>query len=49
MNVFLEHINGHTYAECTNTIGGYTCSCRTGFSGDGFTCLGNLMIFIKLI
>ena len=25
-------------AECTNTIGNYTCACNTGFTGDGFSC-----------
>ena len=28
----------HDNANCTNTIGSYTCSCNTGFSGDGITC-----------
>ena len=27
-------------ADCTNTEGSYTCSCREGFQGDGFTCDG---------
>ena len=27
-------------AECTNTIGSYTCKCKTGFTGDGWTCAG---------
>ena len=30
----------HANAFCTNTIGSYTCACKTGFSGDGFTCTG---------
>ena len=25
-------------ATCTNTEGGYNCSCDTGYHGDGFTC-----------
>ena len=25
-------------ATCTNTEGGYNCSCDTGYFGDGFTC-----------
>ena len=27
-------------AECTNTDGSYTCSCTSGYSGDGFMCNG---------
>ena len=27
-------------ATCTNTFGGYNCSCNTGFTGDGFNCTG---------
>eukprot|EP01137_Pigoraptor_chileana_P037331 Opistho-2@34264 len=29
----------HQYSKCTNTIGGYTCVCNGGFSGDGFNCI----------
>ena len=25
-------------ATCSNVIGAYTCSCNSGFSGDGFSC-----------
>ena len=25
-------------ADCTNTDGSYTCSCRPGYSGNGMTC-----------
>ena len=27
-------------ADCTNTVGSYSCKCKTGFSGDGFSCSG---------
>ena len=26
------------FADCTNTSGSYTCTCQTGYSGDGVTC-----------
>ena len=27
-------------ATCANTIGNYLCTCDSGFTGDGFTCIG---------
>ena len=27
-------------ATCTNTVGSYTCSCNTGFGGNGYNCSG---------
>ena len=27
-------------ANCTDTIGGYNCSCKPGYEGDGFNCTG---------
>ena len=31
-------------ATCTNTIGSFTCACKTGYSGNGVVCDGNLLI-----
>ena len=31
-------------AICTNEIGNYTCDCRDGFSGDGFSCIGRFQL-----
>lgn len=25
-------------AKCEDTVGGFNCTCRSGFSGDGYTC-----------
>ena len=34
--------NCDIHAICTNTIANYTCKCKTGYSGNGFTCYGNI-------
>ncbi|CAH3197854.1 unnamed protein product, partial [Porites evermanni] len=28
----------HFDADCTNTEGSYSCLCKSGYFGDGFTC-----------
>ncbi|CAH1238379.1 FBN3 [Branchiostoma lanceolatum] len=28
----------HEFADCANTDGSYTCTCRDGYTGDGTTC-----------
>lgn len=32
----------HDNASCTNTVGDYNCTCKAGFSGDGFDCQGKV-------
>ena len=34
-----------TLATCTNTPGGFTCSCISGYSGDGVTCVGKIQLY----
>ena len=28
-----------TLADCTDTDGGFTCTCKTGYIGDGISCI----------
>ena len=30
-------------ADCTNTDGSYSCTCKQGFNGDGMSCKGSYM------
>ena len=32
--------NCSTDALCTNIDGGFTCQCKPGFTGDGYSCTG---------
>jgi len=34
--------NCSSHAYCTNTAGSYDCTCEKGYTGDGFTCEGNI-------
>ena len=33
-------------ADCTNTVGSYSCQCRSGYTGDGNTCTGRFILQI---
>ena len=33
-------------ADCVNTKGSYTCTCKEGFTGNGSTCLGMVVLLI---
>ena len=37
--------NCSEFAICTNIPGSYNCSCLTGFTGDGFGCIGLFSFF----
>ena len=34
-------------AKCINTLGSYKCDCVPGYSGDGYTCRGLTLLFIR--
>ena len=34
----------HLHATCRNIQGSYTCSCNTGYTGNGFSCTGMLVV-----
>ena len=40
----LQLNNCSYYANCTNTDGGFECSCISGFYEDGFTCNGKKIL-----
>ena len=34
----------HEYADCIDTDGSFECTCRPGYSGDGFNCSGTYVV-----
>ena len=45
MNECAEGNKCHPNATCTDTDGSFTCTCRDGDAGDGFTCEGKTTYF----
>ena len=39
----------HQHAVCDNTVGGFQCRCKPGFTGDGFDCQGQSVSLLKAI
>ena len=39
----------HDEAECYNSVGDYSCSCNTGYRGDGRTCSGDVINHLSSI
>ena len=39
-----ENNDCHADANCTDTVGSYICSCKEGYSGNGFNCDGKPFI-----
>ena len=37
--------NCDSNANCTNTVGGFTCTCNQGYIGNGTICEGKLIIY----
>lgn len=40
-----ETDNCHDSATCTDTDGGFDCSCKLGFTGNGINCSGTGFLF----
>jgi len=35
-------------ANCTDTIGSFSCTCNSGYSGDGVNCLSEFLFDLKV-
>ena len=36
-------------AECANTVGGYNCSCKANYTGNGVFCVGKSVVFSSFV
>ena len=36
-------------AICTKTEGSYNCECNAGYTGDGFSCSGKIVVIIYIL
>ena len=37
-------------ATCTNTVGGFECTCNIGYTGNGVSCSGNFIdIYLSIL
>ena len=45
----LETDGCHDNATCSDTDGSYTCTCDIGYTGDGFNCDSEFVIFVTSI
>ena len=41
--------NCHANANCLNTRGSFSCTCKTGFQGNGVNCIGMASVLIKVM
>jgi len=39
--------NCSEFSDCTNFQGSYSCTCMTGFTGDGLNCTGTFCTYYE--
>ena len=44
-----DNNNCHENAQCTNTVGSFTCSCYLGYTGDGTECHTAVLVFAGVL
>ena len=54
LNADVDECIGEVYpcdpnASCNNSIGSFSCTCLTGYSGNGMTCTGKPCVFVRHI